>query len=152
MEENPQVYPDEALLAQELTDRLKALETVTTTAAVAAFDVRVSVVDLNARATGPGLKAIEQGLEHILKEELYVVVQSLVAQKRHDVDNARKDLLEYQFRTLQQGTETPLALHDLAEGSIPDQDTYPVASNGQDKSEAKPAPIAAEILGEEVYF
>lgn len=143
---------DETFLAEELARRLKALDHVSAAAAVGEFDVRVSVLDKSARSTGPGLKAIEDGLESILKEELYVVVNSLIAQKRLDVDKARKDLLEYQFRTLQQGTETPLALHDLAEGGTPEPDTYPIATNGEDKSETKPAPIAAEILGEEVFF
>ena len=167
----------ETFLAEQLAAKLKVLETVTTTAAVGLFDVRVSVVDLNARASGPGLAAIEQGIAWVLQQELDVVIKSLVAQKRHDVDKARKDLLDYQFRTLQPDSEKPLAMTEPLERveflpdppPIPEPAPYAVAiqnhhaavygvetatfaTNGEDKSEARPAPIKAEILGEEITF
>lgn len=150
--EPTQTPVDETWLAEQLASKLKALETVTTTAAVASFDVLVSVTDKNARATGPGLREIEVGLEHILKEELPLIVQSVIGQKRIDVEKARNALLDYQFKALKPKTDTPLASHDVAEGPTPEPYPYPATPNGEDKSETKPAPIAAEILGEEVYF
>lgn len=111
--QSTQTPVDETWLAEQLAAKLKLLETVTTTAAVAAFDVRVSVVDLNARASGLGLAAVEQGIAWVLQQELQVVIKSLIAQKRHDVDEARKALLDYQFKALQPAADTPLATHDV---------------------------------------
>jgi hypothetical protein len=110
--EPTQTPADETWLAEQLAAKLKALETVTTTAAVASFDVLVSVTDKNARATGTGLREIEVGLEHILKEELPLIVESVIGQKRIDVEKARNALLDYQFKALKPKTDTPLATHD----------------------------------------
>lgn len=124
--EPTQTPMDETWLAEQLATKLKVLETLTTTAAIAFLDVRVSVVDLNARASAPGLKAIHQSLERLLYEELPTIVQSLVAQARVDVDQARKALLDYQFKALQPAADTPLAMHDAeATGPAPGEPGSP---------------------------
>jgi hypothetical protein len=84
--------------------------------------------------------AMEKAVTAIVADGIVELIETAVANQRMVVADARKALLEFQFDAMKQGIDTSLATHDAA------------PTNGEDKSETKPAPIAAEILGEEVYF